>query len=65
MVIGSGETLDRFKLEERLGKGRLGEVWRAIDTRIGRQVAIKLVPRDEAWDLDPSTTLKLDHANCV
>ncbi len=34
---------NRYRLEERVGSGGMGEVWRAVDTRSGTTVAVKLM----------------------
>src|SRR5215469_7757464 len=34
---------DRYVLHARLGRGAFGQVWRAQDTTLGRQVAVKVV----------------------
>ena len=38
-----GKTLGYFEITSQLGKGGMGEVWKARDTRLGRIVAIKKV----------------------
>ncbi len=41
-----GTEFDGFRLEEKIGRGGLGEVWKARDLDGDRDVAIKFVPRD-------------------
>jgi len=44
------ETLGQYKILDRVGAGGMGEVYRARDTRLGRTVAIKVLPADLADD---------------
>ncbi len=46
------ETLGHYNILERIGAGGMGEVYRARDTRLGRTVAIKVLPADVAGDPD-------------
>ncbi len=46
----SGVRLGHFELRQRLGAGGMGEVYLASDTRLGREVAVKLIPDSLAND---------------
>ena len=47
-----GRTLGHYKILESIGKGGMGEVYRARDTRLGRDVAIKVLPPAFSTDAD-------------
>ena len=46
MTLGPGTEFDDFRVLEKLGRGGLGEVWKARDLTGNRDVALKFVPRD-------------------
>jgi serine/threonine protein kinase len=47
-----GKSLGPYRILEQLGKGGMGEVWLAEDTRLGRKVAVKVLPEAVAADPD-------------
>ena len=68
-----GETVGHYKILELLGAGGMGEVYRAEDTTLDREVALKVLPPDLSSDPDrlarfereAKTLAALDHPNIV
>jgi serine/threonine protein kinase len=50
MALASGSKLGPYEIQSPLGAGGMGEVYRARDTRLGRDVAIKVLPVTFARD---------------
>jgi hypothetical protein len=67
----SGIELDHFRVEERIGMGGMGAVFRAVDTRLQRMVALKLLAPSQAYDdgsvkrfqNEARAAARLDHEN--
>ena len=53
-----GKTLSHYKVLEKIGQGGMGEVYRAEDTNLSREVAIKVLP--ERFTKDPQRLARFE-----
>ena len=58
MALAPGQNLLHYHLVGRIGQGGMGEVWRATDTSLGRDVAVKLLPA--VFSGDPERLARLE-----
>src|SRR5262245_60431911 len=73
MPLTPGSRLGPYEVVAAIGAGGMGEVYRARDPRLGRDVAIKVLPGDVAQDADrlarfereARTVAALNHPNIV
>jgi serine/threonine protein kinase len=72
-VAHSGRTIGNYKVVDRIGQGGMGTVFRAIDSRLGRTVALKVIsshlssPADEKTRFfrEAKAASALNHPNIV
>ena len=55
-----GQQIGHYRIEALLGKGGMGEVWRARDTHLSRAVAFKILPAEFAQDTDRLRRFELE-----
>src|SRR2546429_8677296 len=52
MALGAGTKLGRYEIRSQIGEGGMGEVYRARDEKLNRDVAIKVLPASFSQDAD-------------
>jgi len=73
MTLTQGDRLGRYEILSSIGAGGMGEVWRARDTELGREVAIKVLPpqvadspdRRKRFEREARATAALNHPNLL
>src|SRR5438876_11413149 len=73
MSLAAGTKLGRYEIRSKIGEGGMGEVYRARDTQLGRDVAVKVLPstysvdeqRLSRFEQEASAASALNHPNIL
>ncbi len=73
MTLDANTLISHYRILSPIGKGGMGEVYRALDERLDRDVAIKMLPEDfsrdedrlQRFELEARTTSALNHPNIL
>jgi WD40 repeat protein/serine/threonine protein kinase len=73
VALTPGQRIGHYEIKERIGAGGMGEVWRAWDKNLDRDVAIKVLPpefsadpdRVQRFEREARTISKLKHSNII
>src|SRR5205823_6115418 len=73
MTLASGTRLGRYQIRAKIGEGGMGEVYLALDTKLDRKVALKILPAELAGNQDrmrrftqeAKTASALNHPNIL
>ncbi len=57
--LEAGQNLLHYRLVEQIGQGGMSVVWKAVDTTLDREAAVKILP--DLFSADPS---RLDRCDC-
>ena len=71
--LATGQMLSHYRLVEKIGEGGMGVVWKAFDSALDREVAIKILPNEFAQDRhrlsrfehEAKAVASLNHPNIV
>ena len=61
LSIEPGSQLLHYRIVEKIGEGGMGQVWKAVDTTLDRDVAIKVLPANVASDAGRLARFEREH----